>query len=162
MGLTGSALKEWVDAERVIDRDLRVQVRDEQRAKLELEERRLQAEQRVLQLKLKLQEQAASTNAGESGRPNRKSRTSLSSIVRVGMITDWRSSANPLTRPCALPQTIRKAMSQRVQGANQRPKRQSARLMQPKVKNHWVTALQQHKGHALHPVYLPLKPLPQP
>ncbi|KAH7946521.1 hypothetical protein HPB52_000401 [Rhipicephalus sanguineus] len=60
MGLTGSALREWVDAERVIERDLRVQVRNEQRERIELEERRLQAEQRVLQLKPKLQEQATS------------------------------------------------------------------------------------------------------
>ncbi|KAH7951597.1 hypothetical protein HPB52_010740 [Rhipicephalus sanguineus] len=65
MGLTGSALQEWVDAERVIERDLRVQVRNEQRERIELEERRLQAEERVLQLKLKLQEQATSSNAGE-------------------------------------------------------------------------------------------------
>lgn len=69
MGLTGSALQEWVDAERVIERDLRVQVRNEQRERIELEERRLQAEERVLQLKLKLQEQATSSNAGQSGRP---------------------------------------------------------------------------------------------
>ncbi|KAL1470463.1 hypothetical protein MTO96_024178 [Rhipicephalus appendiculatus] len=47
MGLTGSALKECVDAERVIGRDLRAQVRDEQRVKIELEERRLQAEERA-------------------------------------------------------------------------------------------------------------------
>ncbi|KAH7938722.1 hypothetical protein HPB51_028759 [Rhipicephalus microplus] len=68
MGLMGSALQEQVDAERVIERDLRTQVRDEQREKIPLEERLLQADERVLQLKLKLQEQTTGSNAGERGR----------------------------------------------------------------------------------------------
>ncbi|KAL3221766.1 hypothetical protein MRX96_029209 [Rhipicephalus microplus] len=52
-------------------RDLRAQVRDEQREKIALEERRLQSEERVLLLKLKLQEQKTGSNAGEIGRPPR-------------------------------------------------------------------------------------------
>ncbi|KAH7937250.1 hypothetical protein HPB49_009521 [Dermacentor silvarum] len=63
MGLAGAALREWVDAERATERDLRAQARDDQRVNIELEEKRLQAEERVLQLKLKLQEQAARSNA---------------------------------------------------------------------------------------------------
>ncbi|KAH6927381.1 hypothetical protein HPB50_002459 [Hyalomma asiaticum] len=59
MGLTGPEHREWVDAERARERDLRAQARAEQREKIDLEEKRLQAEERVLQLKLKLQEQAA-------------------------------------------------------------------------------------------------------
>ncbi|KAH8027149.1 hypothetical protein HPB51_003518 [Rhipicephalus microplus] len=65
IGVTGSALQEWVDAERVIERSLRAQVRDEHREKIALEERRLQAEERVLQLKLKLQEQTTGSDAVE-------------------------------------------------------------------------------------------------
>ncbi|KAH7957556.1 hypothetical protein HPB52_020052 [Rhipicephalus sanguineus] len=64
MGLDGAALQEWVDAQRVIERELRAQARVDQREKLELEEKRLQAEERVLQLKLKLQE--ANANERES------------------------------------------------------------------------------------------------
>ncbi|KAH7958122.1 hypothetical protein HPB51_027891 [Rhipicephalus microplus] len=70
MGLTESALQEWVQAERVIERDLRAQARDEQREKIALEERRLQAEERVLQLKLKLQEPTTGSNTGEIRRPS--------------------------------------------------------------------------------------------
>ncbi|KAH7938493.1 hypothetical protein HPB49_024621 [Dermacentor silvarum] len=47
MGLAGAALREWVDAERATERDLRAQARDDQRANIELEEKRLQAEERA-------------------------------------------------------------------------------------------------------------------
>ncbi|KAH7953029.1 hypothetical protein HPB49_003698 [Dermacentor silvarum] len=63
MGLAGTALREWIDAERATERGLRTQARDDRRVNIELEEKRLQAEERVLQLKLKIQEQAASSNA---------------------------------------------------------------------------------------------------
>ncbi|KAH7965167.1 hypothetical protein HPB49_004556 [Dermacentor silvarum] len=63
MGLAGAALREWVDTERVTERDRRTQARDDQRANIELDKRMLQVEERILQLKLKLKEQATSLNA---------------------------------------------------------------------------------------------------
>ncbi|KAL3198932.1 hypothetical protein MRX96_001510 [Rhipicephalus microplus] len=53
-------------------RDLHAQVRDEQREKIALEKRRLQAEECVLLLKLKVREQKTGSNAGEIGRPERQ------------------------------------------------------------------------------------------
>ncbi|KAH6925069.1 hypothetical protein HPB50_000291 [Hyalomma asiaticum] len=52
MGLTGLELREWVEAERARERDLRAQARQEQREKMELEEKRLQAEDTDLCLRL--------------------------------------------------------------------------------------------------------------
>lgn len=49
----------------VIKRDLR----DELREMIQLEERRLQAEEHLLPLKLKLKEQRTSSNTGKSERP---------------------------------------------------------------------------------------------
>ncbi|KAH8029570.1 hypothetical protein HPB51_001295 [Rhipicephalus microplus] len=56
MGLGGAALQEWADAQRVIERYLRARAGDDQRVQMGLEEKRLQAEERVLQLRLKLHE----------------------------------------------------------------------------------------------------------
>ncbi|KAH7984814.1 hypothetical protein HPB49_025710 [Dermacentor silvarum] len=69
MGLAGAVLRDWVDAERVIARDLCMQAHNDQRANIELEEIRLQVEERVLQLKLKLQEQTTSLKVRDSGLP---------------------------------------------------------------------------------------------
>ncbi|KAH7954313.1 hypothetical protein HPB49_017486 [Dermacentor silvarum] len=62
MGSAGAALREWVDAERATERGLRTQAHEDQRVNIELQEKRLQAKERVLQLKLKLQEQGTSSN----------------------------------------------------------------------------------------------------
>ncbi|KAH7950901.1 hypothetical protein HPB52_003084 [Rhipicephalus sanguineus] len=103
MGLTGSALQEWVDAERVIERDLRVQVRNEQRERIELEERRLQAEERVLQLKLKLQEQATIPASPSSWPPELGLApapvTGLPSLARVSSRAALPTGSTPGCRP---------------------------------------------------------------
>ncbi|KAL3221498.1 hypothetical protein MRX96_029365 [Rhipicephalus microplus] len=82
--------------------DLRAQVRDEQQEKIALEERRLQAEERVLLLKLKLQEQKTDLNAGEIGRPGVRDTTiaMLDCLDKLALAEITAKKVNNFTGSC--------------------------------------------------------------
>ncbi|KAH7943704.1 hypothetical protein HPB52_010032 [Rhipicephalus sanguineus] len=61
LGMTGAELKRWVDAEIARERDQRAQNLEDAKAQAEQDRLRLEAEERVLKLKIELQEKTGST-----------------------------------------------------------------------------------------------------
>ncbi|KAH7972254.1 hypothetical protein HPB52_009982 [Rhipicephalus sanguineus] len=61
LGMTGAELKRWVDAEIARERDQRAQNREDAKAQAEQDRLRVEAEERVLKLKIELQEKTGST-----------------------------------------------------------------------------------------------------
>ncbi|KAH7961843.1 hypothetical protein HPB52_012636 [Rhipicephalus sanguineus] len=66
LGMTGAELKRWVDAEIARERDQRAQNREDAKAQAEQDRLRLEAEERVLKLKIELQEKTGSTQGAST------------------------------------------------------------------------------------------------